>query len=104
MPIAALAGSFLFVRRLIPSLCLGASALAGALPPSCAAEGPRPRAVPPRHDPDDQLFRYAPMEEASRSLVLQLATNVHLAFDTELLRSHTVWQGASLNLYGTPYT
>ncbi|MCI0541883.1 MAG: PQQ-dependent sugar dehydrogenase, partial [Verrucomicrobiales bacterium] len=30
-------------------------------------------------------------------------TNLHLAFDTELLRTHSAWAGPSLNLYGPPY-
>ena len=44
------------------------------------------------------------MAQASRSLVIPLATNLHLAFDAQLLRTHTVWQGDSLNLFGPPYT
>ncbi|NBV21438.1 MAG: hypothetical protein EBS05_05880 [Proteobacteria bacterium] len=44
------------------------------------------------------------MAQSSRSIVVPLATNVHLAFDALLLRTHTVWQGEPLNLYGPPYT
>ena len=55
------------------------------------------------HDPPEIPFRRAPMAMSSRSIVVSLATNVHLAFDTELLRTHTVWEGASLNLYGPPF-
>ncbi len=43
------------------------------------------------------------MSVAARSVVLPLATNVHLAFDTETLRTHTAWRGPSLNLHGVPY-
>jgi glucose/arabinose dehydrogenase len=60
-------------------------------------------AMPPRHDPPDIPFRRAPMSNALRSVIIPLATNLHLAFDTELLRTHTVWQGETLNLWGTPY-
>lgn len=54
-------------------------------------------------DPADQPFRRAPMSVAARSVVLPLGTNVHLAFDTETLRTHTAWRGPSLNLHGSPY-
>jgi hypothetical protein len=43
------------------------------------------------------------MSVAARSVVIPLATNVHLAFDTETLRTHTAWRGPSLNLHGAPY-
>ena len=67
---------------------------------------PKPAAAPvvAFHDPADLPFRRAPMAQSSRSIVVPLATNLHLAFDAQLLRTHTVWQGASLNLYGPPYT
>jgi len=58
----------------------------------------------PERDPIDQPFRRAPMAESSRSIVIPLATNLHLAFDAHLLRTHTVWTGAGLNLLGPPYT
>jgi len=48
--------------------------------------------------------RYAPMEEAPRSLHLTLGTRLHVAFDTELLRVHTAWLGPGLNVQGTPHT
>jgi glucose/arabinose dehydrogenase len=57
----------------------------------------------PKHDPVGQPFRMAPMSVATRSVVIPLSTNVHLAFDAERLRTHTVWVGESLNLYGPPY-
>ena len=44
------------------------------------------------------------MAQSSRSIVVPLATNLHLAFDAQLLRTHTVWLGDSLNLFGPPYT
>lgn len=43
------------------------------------------------------------MSVSARSVVLPLATNVHLAFDPETLRTHTAWRGPALNLHGTPY-
>ncbi|NDB77956.1 MAG: hypothetical protein EB141_20305, partial [Verrucomicrobia bacterium] len=55
------------------------------------------------HDPADQPFRRAPMSVAARSVVIPLGTNVHLGFDTETLRTHTVWRGDALSLHGTPY-
>lgn len=54
-------------------------------------------------DPADQPFRRAPMSVAARSVVIPLATNVHLAFDPETLRTHTAWRGPALNLHGAPY-
>jgi glucose/arabinose dehydrogenase len=57
----------------------------------------------PIHDPADHLFRRAPMAAATKSVVIPLATNVHLAFDAELLRTHVAWTGTSLNLFGPPY-
>ncbi len=58
----------------------------------------------PAYDSADISFRRAPMAQSSRSIVVPLATNLHLAFDAQLLRTHTVWQGQSLNLFGPPYT
>lgn len=57
----------------------------------------------PKHDPADQPFRAAPMALATRSIVIPLSTNLHLAFDTERLRTHIVWSGKGLNLFGPPY-
>lgn len=57
-----------------------------------------------KHDPPDLLFRRAAMEESARSIVLPLRTNLYLAFDAQLLRTHTVWEGPGLNLRGPPYT
>ena len=58
----------------------------------------------PRHDPLDQLFRRAPMAESARSIVVNLGTNLHAAFDTERARVHTIWKGGPLNLWGPPYS
>ena len=44
------------------------------------------------------------MAESSRSISIPLATNLHVAFDTELLRTHSAWSGSGLNLFGTPHT
>ncbi|MBI2946779.1 MAG: PQQ-dependent sugar dehydrogenase [Verrucomicrobia bacterium] len=69
---------------------------------------PGPRAAPtsgvlPAHDPPDIPFRRAPMGLSSRSIVVSLTTNLHLAFDAKLLNIHSVWEGAPLNLYGPPF-
>src|SRR5204863_4410386 len=69
-----------------------------------ASDLPGRAATPTRRDPPDQPFRRAPMAESSRSIVIPLATNLHLAFDAQLLRTHVVWAGAGLNLRGPPYT
>src|SRR5437667_1029002 len=58
----------------------------------------------PKRDPIDQPFRRAPMAESSRSIVIPLATDLHLAFDAQLLLTHTVLSGPGLNLRGPPYT
>ena len=59
--------------------------------------------VIPHYDPPDQPFRMAPMPQSTRSIVVPLATNLHLAFDTALLRTHTVWSGRGLALLGPQY-
>ena len=56
-----------------------------------------------QRDAMDQPFRRAPMAESPRSIVIPLATNLHLAFDARLLRTHTLWSGPGLNLRGPPY-
>lgn len=58
----------------------------------------------PKRDPADQPFRRAPMASSSRSIVVSVATNLHVAFDAQLLRMHTAWNGPSLNLLGPPYS
>ncbi len=59
--------------------------------------------LPPYIDPTDQLIRMAPMTKSSRSVVVNLSPELHLAFDTQRLRTHTVWKGGGLNLYGPCY-
>ena len=59
--------------------------------------------VRPHYDPPDQPFRMAPMPQSTRSIVVPLGTNLHLAFDTALLRTHTVWSGKGLALLGPQY-
>ena len=44
------------------------------------------------------------MAQSARSVVVNLATNLHAAFDTELGRVHTIWKGGPLNLWGPPYS
>ena len=65
------------------------------------AADPKPT---PRHDPPDQLFRRAPMAQSARSIAINLGTNLHAAFDTDLARVHTLWTGGPLNLWGPPYS
>src|SRR5207237_1177329 len=83
-------------RHYFAALWIAAALLASDLPGRAATT--------PRRDPPDQPFRRAPMAESSRSIVIPLATNLHLAFDAQLLRTHAVWAGAGLNLRGPPYT
>jgi len=64
---------------------------------------PKKKGPPPLMDPPDQLFRMAPMPLSSRNVAVPLAKNLHVAFDTERLRIHTVWQGNSLQLVGPGY-
>lgn len=59
--------------------------------------------VTPHYDPPDQPFRMAPMPQSTRSIVVPVATNLHLAFDTALLRTHTVWSGRGVALLGPQY-
>lgn len=59
--------------------------------------------LPPVQDPADQLFRMAPMTKSSRSLVVNLSNDLHLAYDTQNIRIHTVWHGKGLDLYGPCY-
>jgi hypothetical protein len=59
---------------------------------------------PPKRDSIDVLFRRAPMASSSRSIAIPLATNLNLAFDAQLLRVHTAWNGPSLDLLGPPYS
>ena len=72
-------------------------------PLAAGAANPKPN-LTPRHDPLDQPFRRAPMAESARSIVINLDTNLHAAFDTELARIHALWRGGPLNLWGPPYS
>ncbi len=76
-----------------------------ASPVEVHAQAGKTKAAPviPRYDPPDQPFRMAPMPQSTRSIVVPLATNLHLAFDTALLRTHTVWSGKGLALLGPQY-
>jgi len=56
----------------------------------------------PVHDPPGQLFRHAPMPKATRSIIIAL-NDIRFAFDTEQLRTHTVWRG-ELDLYGPQHS
>ena len=60
--------------------------------------------VKPRFDTPDIPFRMAPMAQASRSIAVSLLPNLHLAFDTENCRTHTVWTGKGLHLLGPQYS
>ena len=43
------------------------------------------------------------MAQSSRSIVVNVATNLHLAFDAERCGVHTAWTGEGLQLFGPPY-
>jgi glucose/arabinose dehydrogenase len=64
---------------------------------------PKKPQLPPAFDPPGQLFRMAPMPQTSRSIIVPLSKTIHLAFDTELCRIHTVWKGGPLKLFGPAY-
>ncbi len=55
-------------------------------------------------DPTKLAVRYTPMEESPRSIYVPLRNDLHLAFDTALLRIHTAWAGDGLKVNGTPHT
>lgn len=86
---------------LLPTLAL----LCLAAPGHTIAQSAKAKAAPvtPHYDAPDQPFRMAPMPQSTRSIVVPLATNLHLAFDTALLRTHTVWSGKGLALLGPQY-
>jgi glucose/arabinose dehydrogenase len=54
-------------------------------------------------DPPDQPFRVAPMADSSRSIIVPLGTELHLAFDPHWLRAHSAWQGEGARLFGPPF-
>lgn len=76
---------------------------AEATPQSAAKLEPKTISASARHDAGDIPFRRAPMNVATRSVHIPLTTNLHVAFDTELLRTHAVWTGPTLNLWGSVY-
>ncbi len=86
---------------LLPTLAL----LSLAAPVQVRAQTAKDKFAPviPHYDLPDQPFRMAPMPQSTRSIVVPLATNLHLAFDTALLRTHTVWSGKGLALLGPQY-
>lgn len=86
-------------------LLLAAFVLPVAAPEAVHAQAAKAKAAPvtPHYDAPDQPFRMAPMPQSTRSIVVPLATNLHLAFDTALLRTHTVWSGRGLALLGPQY-
>jgi hypothetical protein len=84
-------------------LCVAATGLVAGVLAQSDPKPLSPSGVLPAHDPSDILFRRAPTGLSSRSIVFSLATNLHLAFDAKLLRTHTVWEGAALNLFGSPF-
>lgn len=75
-----------------------------SLEPGPAGETAGAPTVQPGYDPPDQPFRRAPMPESSRSIAIRLSPDMHLAFDSALLRTHTVWAGKGLSLFGPPYS
>ena len=75
-----------------------------SLEPLPMAEDDEEKEIVARFDPPDQPFRRAPMPQASRSIVVPVGSDVHIAFDSKLMRTHTVWKGRGLALYGPPYS
>lgn len=49
-------------------------------------------------------FVRVPMAESSRSIVVPLGHDLHLAWDVDYLRTHTVWKGGPVTLEGPPHT
>ena len=80
---------------MLPKRVISLAAISFALTFQALGQAKKPK---PTHDPSGQLFRYAPMPKATRSIVIPLG-NIQFAFDTENLRAHTVWRG-KLDLYG----
>ena len=83
---------------MLPKRVISLTAISFALTFQALGQAKKPK---PTHDPFGQLFRYAPMPKATRSIVIPLG-NIQFAFDTENLRAHTVWRG-KLDLYGPQY-
>ncbi|MFM8470319.1 MAG: PQQ-dependent sugar dehydrogenase, partial [Limisphaerales bacterium] len=95
------------MRRPFFRLLLTFAVLSFTAPEATHAQATKAKAaaapVTPHYDAPDQPFRMAPMPQSTRSIVVPLATNLHLAFDTALLRTHTVWSGKGLALLGPQY-
>ena len=89
------------LSHLLAALTVGTLCLSTA--PGATSTKPKAAPVTPHYDPPDQPFRMAPMPQSTRSIVVPLATNLHLAFDTALLRTHTVWSGKGLALLGPQF-
>ena len=83
---------------MLPKPVIFLTAIFFALASHVLSQATKPK---PAHDPSGQLFRYAPMAKATRSIVIPLG-NIQFAFDTENLRAHSVWRG-KLDLYGPQY-
>ena len=83
---------------MLPKPVIFLTAIFFALASHVLSQATKPK---PAHDPPGQLFRYAPMPKATRSIVIPLG-NIQFAFDTENLRAHSVWRG-KLDLYGPQY-
>ena len=89
----------MFRKRFVLVCC----ALLMACSISAAPKKKKP-VVKPRFDTPDIPFRMAPMPQSSRSIAVSLLPNLHLAFDTEHCRTHTVWAGKGLHLLGPQYS
>ena len=72
--------------------------------PHAMRAAPKAATVTPRHDPPDMPFRAAPTPAATRSVAIAVSTNLHVGFDTDRCRVHTVWRGRGLNLFGPQYS
>ena len=83
---------------MLPKRVISLTAISFALTLQALGQAKKPK---PTNDPSGQLFRYAPMPKATRSIVIPLG-NIQFAFDTENLREHSVWRG-KLDLYGPQY-
>lgn len=88
-------------RGLLAAVLIGTGAsLLSAAQGDKKGKAAKPEAV---RDPVGQPFRLAPMAVAPRTVAIPLGGDHHVAFDTELLRTHLAWNGPGLNLHGSPY-
>lgn len=74
--------------------------VSGAVLPALSADGGTLVSGSLVRDQVPWSFTRAAMTDAPRSIVVPLATNLHLAFDAEKLRVHTVWSGPRPALAG----